>query len=292
MKNYLKTYFFDIIFKKFFNSTGRANRKEYWLFIFNLLIFFSLLFLFVYFDSPYIVEKIITAYPNYDTLKIYSIFLSLIMLFSFLLLWPFINLLVRRLHDIGLSAAWLVLLIFLRQYALIVVLIIGFVPGKKEKNKYDNQDTDKNVIKKNAVNIIIFFILSFLIFILSLFPISNIRRLNQMESEANLIINKIAQAEFKCFSENFNFLSVDRDTSNDTLNIDMQDYKFFGEFCCIVNNDNIDNKSVEIKVWSKIDDKQKGKFKDSYYSSYICATQYQNGELSKMILKLEKKAVE
>ena len=108
----------------------------------------------------------------------------------------------------------------------------------------------------------------------------------------NLIINKIAQAEFKCFSENFNFLSVDRDTSNDTLNIDMQDYKFFGEFCCIVNNDNIDNKSVEIKVWSKIDDKQKGKFKDSYYSSYICATQYQNGELSKMILKLEKKAVE
>ena len=162
-------------------------------------------------------------------------------------------------------------------------------PVKKKKNKYDNQDTDKNVIKKNAVNIIIFFILSFLIFILSLFPISNIRRLNQMESEANLIINKIAQAEFKCFSENFNFLSVDRDTSNDTLNIDMQDYKFFCEFCCIVNNDNTDNKSVEIKVWPRINDSQKKKFKDRYYSSYIYAIQYQTGELSKVMLKVYKK---
>ena len=48
--NYLKTYFFDIIFKKGFDFTGRATRKEFWLFTLNLLIVISAIYYIIYFN--------------------------------------------------------------------------------------------------------------------------------------------------------------------------------------------------------------------------------------------------
>ena len=120
-------------------------------------------------------------------------------------------------------------------------------------------------------------------------PKALVKNIKQAKAEGNLIINKIAQSELKYFSENNYFLSVDKVNSNDILDINMQDYKYFDTFSCTINQESFDNKSVEIEVWPKIDDNQKKKYKDSYYSSYICATQYQNGDLTKTMLKFEKK---
>ncbi len=293
MNEYLKTYFFDILFKKFFDFTGKATRKEFWFFTLNLLIVISVIYAIVYFDGPnigpVIFERMLNAYPNYDTIIFLKIIFALILISPILFVLPFINLLARRLHDIGVTAKYLFASILLIRYAwvlLFIIAIIGCIPGKKEGNKYDNQDIKNNIIKKIFVNgTILTLILLFLIFI----PKGLIKNTKQAKVEGNLIINKIAQSELKYFSENKYFLSVDKASSNDILDINMQDYKYFDTFSCTINQENFDNKSVEIKVWPKIDDSQKKKFKDSYYSSYICATQYQDGNLTEMLLKLEKK---
>lgn len=296
MNGYLKTYFFDIIFKKFFDFTGRATRKEFWFFTLNILIVIAAIYAIFYFDGPnigpVIFERMLNAYPSYDTIIFLRIILALIFIFPVIFLLPFINLLARRLHDIGLTAKYLFVAVLLIRYVWVlpfIIAIIGCIPGKKEGNKYDNQDIIKNnIIKKIFVNgTILTLILFFLIFM----PKALVKNIKQAKAEGNLIINKIAQSELKYFSENNYFLSVDKVNSNDILDINMQDYKYFDTFSCTINQESFDNKSVEIEVWPKIDDNQKKKYKDSYYSSYICATQYQNGELSKMILKLEKKTV-
>lgn len=293
--NYLKTYFFDIIFKNYFNCTGKATRKEFWFFTLNLLIVISAIYAVIYFDGPnicsVIFERMLNTYLGYDTVIFFKVILALIILFPIIFLVPFINLLARRLHDIGVTAKYLFASVLLIHYAWIlpfIVAIIGCIPGKKEGNKYDNQDIKNNIIKKIFVNgTILILILLFLFLILN----ALIKNTKQIKAEGNLIINKIAQSELKYFSENNYFLSVDKVNSNNIIDINMQDYKYFDTFSCTINQENSDNKSVEIKVWSKINDNKNKKFKDSYYSSYICATQYQNGELSKMILKLEKKTV-
>jgi len=300
MKNYLKTYFFDIIFKKFFDCTGKATRKEFWFFTLNILIVIAAIYAVLFFDGPnilpVILERMLNAYPGYDTIIFFEIILALIMLFPIIFLLPFINLLARRLHDIGLTAKYLFAAVLLIPYAWIlpfIIAIIGCIPGKKEENKYDNPDIKNNIIKKIFVNGTI---LTVILFLLIFMPKALVKSRQQAKAEGTLIINKIAQSELKYFSENNYFLSVDKVTGNDTLNIDMQDYKFFGEFCCVVNNDNIDNKSVEIRLWLKNNEEdekknkepEKKKFKNAH-NIYVYATQYQTGELSKVMLKLYKK---
>ena len=293
MKNYLKTYFFDIIFKKFFDCTGKATRKEFWFFTLNILIVIAAIYAVLFFDGPnilpVILERMLNAYPGYDTIIFFEIILALIMLFPIIFLLPFINLLARRLHDIGLTAKYLFAAVLLIPYAWIlpfIIAIIGCIPGKKEENKYDNPDIKNNIIKKIFVNGTI---LTVILFLLIFMPKALVKSRQQAKAEGTLIINKIAQSELKYFLENNYFLSVDKASSNDILDINMQDYKYFDTFNCTINQENFDNKSVEIKVCAKIDDKQKEKLKDSYYSSYICATQYQDGNLTEMLLKLEKK---
>ena len=79
MKDYLKTYFFDIIFKKFFDCTGKSTRKEFWLFTLNLLILISATYAIIYFDfpkvTPEILNKALNVYPSYDTIIFFRIIL-------------------------------------------------------------------------------------------------------------------------------------------------------------------------------------------------------------------------
>lgn len=295
MNKYLKTYFFDIIFKKFFDFTGRATRKEFWLFTLNLLIVISSIYTIIYFDGhnvgPIVLERILNAYPSYDTIIFFRIIFALIIIFPIIFLLPFINLLARRLHDIGVTAKYLFAAILLIRYAwilLFIIVIIGCIPGKKEGNKYDNQDIKKNTIKK------IFFngtILLLTLLLLISFITAFIKPMQRKKADYNRIINNIAQAELRYFEQNNDFLYVSETDNDDILNINLQNDDVFDTFSCTVNRDNINNKSVEIKVWAKTDDKQKKKLKVSY-SGYVCATQYQNGELSKMMFKLEKKTTE
>jgi uncharacterized membrane protein YhaH (DUF805 family) len=296
MKNYLKTYFFDILFKKFFDCTGKADRKEFWLFTLNLLVCISAIYAVIYFDfpkiSPILFEKSLNIYPSYDTIIFLQIIFSLIILFPVLFLLPFINLLARRLHDIGLSAKYLFLAIFFIRYARFlpfIIGIIGCIPGKKEGNKYDEQNIKNNTIKKIFMNGTI--LLLILLFFYS-FPYALTKGMRQKKASCNQLINDIAKAQLKYFKENNDFLYVYETDRSDILNIDLQNDDGVDKFSCTVNTDDIDNKSVEIKVWAKIDDKRKEKLKGTYYLGYISATQYQDGKLSRMLLNLDKKTAE
>ena len=296
MKNYLKTYFFDILFKKFFDFTGRATRKEFWLFTLNLLIVISAIYAIIYFDLPKITpelfDKALNAYPSYDTIIFLKVIFALMFLSPVLFVLPFMNLLARRLHDIGLSAKFLLLVVLLLRYAWIlpfIIGIIGCIPGKDEEKKCDDQNISENNMKKIVINgAIILLIMFFLI----VFITTLIKPTQRRKADCNHIINEIAKAELKYFKENNDFLYVYEKYKNDILGINLQDDDGFDTFSCNVNRDSIDNKSVEIKVWAKTDDKAKTNLKDSYYVGYVSATQYQNGELSKMLLKFEKKTVE
>lgn len=296
MKNYLKTYFFDIIFKKVFDFTGRATRKEFWLFTLNLLISLSLIYAFIYFDlpkiTPEIFNKALHAYPSYDTIIFLKIIFVLMLLSPILFVLPFINLLARRLHDIGLSAKFLFLAVLLIRYAWIFpvfVCVIGCIPGKKNKNKYDSQDIKKNTIKKIFFNGTIFLLI--LLFLI-VFIMTIVKPTQRRKADCNRIINDIAQAELKYFEQNNDFLYVNKTDNNGILNINLQNDDGFDTFSCTVNRDNIENKSVEIRLWAKKNEEnEKKKFKNTRHI-YVYATQYQNGQLSKILIKPEKKTTE
>lgn len=98
IKQYFNTYFLDIIFKHYFDFEGKANRKTYWLFVLNTLIFcflFGLLLGFIFIENEN--EKALA-------------FISCIIGLLFFLL-PELGLTVRRLHDINVNGAWAILIL-------------------------------------------------------------------------------------------------------------------------------------------------------------------------------------
>ena len=108
-KNYCKTYFTDIIFKRFFDFKGRDGRKVFWLFTLNMFIINSLLG------------------------SISAGLLSIIV--SFAVLLPSLGLSVRRLHDINFSGWW-VLIGFIPFIGVVALIVFACIPGTQGENKY------------------------------------------------------------------------------------------------------------------------------------------------------------
>lgn len=103
------------VLKKYAVFSGRAPRKEYWMFfLFNIIIAFGL----------GIVFGILKGMANIDLLWISNIY-------SLAVLCPGIAVGVRRLHDIDKSGWWLLLAFipFLGAIALIVMYCMDSTPG-------------------------------------------------------------------------------------------------------------------------------------------------------------------
>jgi len=104
------------VLKKFLAFTGRASRKEFWMFVLvNIII--SVIF------------SILTRIP---ILKV--LFWIVFILFSLAVLIPSIALGIRRLHDINLSG-WLMLLCIIPAVNIIGIFLLCVIEG----NQYDNQ---------------------------------------------------------------------------------------------------------------------------------------------------------
>jgi len=104
------------VLKKYVDFTGRASRKEFWMFVLvNLII--SVIF------------SILTRIPILRVL-----FWIAFILFSLAVLIPSIALGIRRLHDINLSG-WLMLLCLIPVVNVIAVFLLCVIEG----NQYDNQ---------------------------------------------------------------------------------------------------------------------------------------------------------
>jgi len=104
------------VLKKYVDFTGRASRKEFWMFVLvNIII--SVIF------------SILTRIP---ILRV--IFWIVFTLFSLAVLVPSIMLGIRRLHDINLSG-WLMLLCLIPVVNVVAIFLLCVIEG----NQYDNQ---------------------------------------------------------------------------------------------------------------------------------------------------------
>jgi uncharacterized membrane protein YhaH (DUF805 family) len=104
------------VLKKYMVFTGRASRKEFWMFVLvNIVI--SIIF------------SILTRIP---VLKV--IFWIVYILFILAVLIPGVTLGIRRLHDINLSG-WLMLICLIPVVNVIAVFLLCVIEG----NQYDNQ---------------------------------------------------------------------------------------------------------------------------------------------------------
>ncbi len=111
--------------KNYANGKGRASRAEYWSFV-----LFEVLFLF----AAIIIDVIVTlavygAQTNSHFLPIFTC----LAIFGFLL--PNLTVLIRRLHDVGMSG-WFLLLEFVPYVGGLFALVISLIPGQAEPNKY------------------------------------------------------------------------------------------------------------------------------------------------------------
>lgn len=104
--------YFTGALKKYADFTGRARRKEYWMFVLFYLIF-------------YIVLSVIDSFIG-------SMILS--GLFSLALLVPSISIAARRLHDTGRTGWWQ--LIALIPLLGTIVLIVFLAQDSHDENKY------------------------------------------------------------------------------------------------------------------------------------------------------------
>ena len=112
-------------FKKYASFSGRARRKEYWMFaLFNSLIFcLVLLPLSILLPTIFIGDNLVS---------LGGIFLNVVCLAIFL---PSLAVTVRRLHDIG-KSGWAILLSFIPIAGPIILFIYMCKDGDKEENKY------------------------------------------------------------------------------------------------------------------------------------------------------------
>ena len=275
MKDYLKTYFFDIVFKNYFNAAGRATRKEFWLFTLNAFILVSfftvvsiLCFLFLFSSiKRQIADPTSMGSFSMIQLRISYIITFLAVIIPFLLAFPYLNLVVRRLHDLDFSSWWLFLYL-IPQIGTIVILVFMCLQEKKRKNRYDVEPGTKKFGFASLIMILL------TLAVVALFLFVGIYMHNMIEKKVELIIDQIAQAELKYFKQNNDFLYVDKTNNNDILNINMQNSMFYSEFSCTTvtgmkNAFTLDDKSskqIEIRVWEKSDrnDNKWGKEKYLY----------------------------
>jgi uncharacterized membrane protein YhaH (DUF805 family) len=116
--------------KNYANFKGRARRREWWSFWFMHSI-------------PYIPMALVSGFidtshgPEISTMQ--SMFFLLIVIFTIVywlaMITPFLSVTTRRLHDIGMSAWWL-LLVFTPCIGGLFLTVCAFIPGKKLPNKY------------------------------------------------------------------------------------------------------------------------------------------------------------
>ncbi|MDX1348531.1 MAG: DUF805 domain-containing protein [Thiomicrorhabdus chilensis] len=123
-------YFIDAL-KNYATFSGRASRKQYWMFMLFYIIFYLILTL------------IDISFGVYDEMMGIGLLTTVYALGLFL---PSLAILARRLHDIGRSGWW-ILLILIPLIGPIVILIFTLLDSQREENAH-------GVSPKYATNVI------------------------------------------------------------------------------------------------------------------------------------------
>tara|TARA_E500000178_G_C16805950_1_gene654682 strand:- start:350 stop:805 length:456 start_codon:yes stop_codon:yes gene_type:complete len=136
------------LFKKYFITSGRAGRSEYWYF---MLFVYAIIFL-AGMSRPILQE--ITPQEQFSSVKDWSIHArTFINIFYFIIAIPYITSTSRRLQDIGQSNTWVLFIVLFWLLSLIPFLFLPFLSiigsilqiivfilcakkGDKKKNKF------------------------------------------------------------------------------------------------------------------------------------------------------------
>jgi uncharacterized membrane protein YhaH (DUF805 family) len=112
------------------NFSGRARRREWWSFwlVHSIpYIPFAILFAFIESFSESEVPDLLAI--------VFLLFAVLMIIYYLAMIIPFISVTTRRLHDIGLSAWWL-LAIFIPLAGGIFMTVCALIPGNAGSNRY------------------------------------------------------------------------------------------------------------------------------------------------------------
>lgn len=116
-------YFFNVLKNHYADFSGRTRRKEYWMFVlcqFLIAMLFQILaYTAVFAENP----------------TMSGIIFALNFLFSFGVLIPSLAIVVRRLHDVGRSGWWY-LILFVPIIGVIVLFVFLLSDGQPHTNQY------------------------------------------------------------------------------------------------------------------------------------------------------------
>jgi uncharacterized membrane protein YhaH (DUF805 family) len=112
-------YFLEAL-KNYVTFTGRATRQQYWMYILFYIVFY------------FIAVTLDINLGQFDKEKMTG-FISTV--YTFGLLLPTIAILARRLHDIGRSSWW-ILLILIPVAGSLVILVFTLMDSQKGENEY------------------------------------------------------------------------------------------------------------------------------------------------------------
>lgn len=111
-----------VVFEKYAKFSGRASRREYWWFtLFNIIICCITIFLDIKIQN------------NLDDYMFYLTAIYFVLIFI-----PMLALQIRRLHDIGCSG-WFELIIFIPSIGSLILLIMHCLPSESGNNKFGAQ---------------------------------------------------------------------------------------------------------------------------------------------------------
>lgn len=120
-------YFRRGLTEKYATFSGRARRKEYW----GYILFWTIALFAVCF-AGLIADGAAGNLDGGDVPLLTMVASGLFMLATFL---PGLTITVRRIHDLGLSG-WFYLLVFIPSIGALIILVMTLIPGRKQENRW------------------------------------------------------------------------------------------------------------------------------------------------------------
>lgn len=128
------------VFKNSRKMTGRATRSEYWFFY----LFFLMGLIPVAIAGGFLANAMNEASPIHYNPLAGKVFLAMVVVYTAIMFFPLLGVSIRRLHDIG-HSAWF-LLLYLIPLGGPIMLVVFTLPGTKGPNDF-GEDPSGNAVR-------------------------------------------------------------------------------------------------------------------------------------------------
>ena len=123
----LWSYFWGGVTRNYFNFAGRARRKEYW----GYCLFWTIALLVIVGIGVFTD----VGMGNFDSIEMPAVTIGLFGAFLLATFFPSLGMIVRRLHDLGLTG-WLCLLLLIPTFGSLIILVFALIPTQGRENQW------------------------------------------------------------------------------------------------------------------------------------------------------------